>query len=82
MVDEQSDNDGQSDQQGKMMYRWVDGVRQSDGQIMEMAVGLTDGHVNDKLMGWQMDWSYDGWMGMTDRLIMSWTDSATDSWVD
>ena len=82
MVDEWSDDDGQSDGQGKMVYRQLDGDGQSDGQITGLAVGLTDRCVNDELMGWWMDWSYDGQMGMTDGLAVSWTDSATDGWVN
>ena len=82
MADEWSDDDGQSDRQGKMVYRWSDGDGQSDGQIAGLAVGVTDRRVNDKLMGWRMDWSYDRWMGMTDGLTMSWTDNVTEGQVN
>ena len=78
MADEHSDDDGQSGGRGKMVYRWLDGDRWCDGQIVGLVVGLTNGHVNDKLMGWRMDWSYDRWMGMTDRLAMQQTDELMD----
>ena len=74
MIDSQTDG-------GKMVYRWSDSDRQSDRWIMGLVVGATDRHVNDKLMGCQMDWSYDGQMGMTDRLTMSQTDSVMGGWV-
>ena len=70
MADEQSDDDGQSERQGKMVYRWLDIDGRSDGLIMGLIGGLADRCVNDKLTGCQTDWSYDGWMGMTDRLAM------------
>ena len=44
--------------------------------------GVTDGHVNDELMVCCTDWSYDRQTGMMDGCAMSWTDSATDGWVD
>ena len=56
MEDEQSDNDGQADGQGKMVYRWSDIDRWSDGLIAGLMGGVTDGHVNDELMGCEMDW--------------------------
>ena len=58
----------------------IDG--QSDRLIMGLMGGVTDRHVNDKLTGCWMDWSYDRRMGMTDRLAMSQTDSAMDGQVD
>ena len=83
MADEWSDEDGQCDGWGKMVYRQSDVDRWSDGLIMGLMGGVTDGHVNDELMGCcQMDWSYDGWTGLTDQLAVSWTDNATDGQVD
>ena len=82
MVDEWSDDEGQPDRQGKMVYRWSRGDRQSDGWIMGLMGGVTDGHVIDELTGWLTDWSYDGWMGMTDGLAMLQMDSVTDLQVD
>ena len=66
MVDEWSDDEGQPDGQGKMVYRWSDHDGRSDRWIVGLMGGVTDRHVNDELMGWWMDWSYDRWMGMTD----------------
>ena len=54
----------------------------SDGLIAGLTGEVTDGHVNDELMGCQTDWSYDRQMGMTDGLAVSQTDSATDRRVD
>ena len=82
MADEWSDDDGQSDGWGKMVYRQLDIARWSDGLIMGLTGGVTDAHVKAELMGCQMDWSYDGWMGMTDGLAVSQTDRATDGWVN
>ena len=82
MADEWSDDDGQSDRQGKMVYRWSDSDRRSDRQIVGLVVGVTDRHVKDELMGCWTDWSYDGWTGMTDGHTMSWMDIATDGQVD
>ena len=82
MVDEWSDDEGQPDRQGKMAYRQSDVDGQSDRWITGLMGGMTDRHVNDELTVCCTDWSYDGWMGMTDRLAMSWTDSATDRQVD
>ena len=59
-----------------------DGDRWSDGWITGLALGVTDGYVNDKLTEWQTDWLYDGWTGMMDRLAVSWTDSGTDGQVN
>ena len=75
MIDSQTDG-------GKMVYRWSDSDGQADGWIVGLVVGVTDRHVNDKLTGCPMDWSYDGWMGMTDGLTMSQTDSVIGGWVD
>ena len=75
MIDSQTDG-------GKMVYRWSDSDGQPDRWIMGLVVGVTDRHVNDKLMGCRMDWSYDGWMGMTDGLTMSQTHSVMGGWVD
>ena len=69
MVDESSDDDRQSDGWGKMVDR-RDGW--SDRQITGLAGWVTDRHVNDELMGWRTDWSYDGQTGITDRLAVSW----------
>ena len=82
MADEWADDDGQSVRQGKMVYRWSDIDSWSDGLIAGLMGGVTDGHVNNKLTGCWMDWSYDRQMGMTDRLAISQTDKATDGWVD
>ena len=82
MLDEKSDDDGQSDRQGKMVYRWLDIDGWSDGWIAGLMGGVTDGHINDELMGCQMDWSYDRWMWMTNGLAMSWTDSVTNRQVE
>ena len=71
MADERSDDDGQLDGWGKMLYRQSDSDGRSEGLITGLAGGVTDGHVNDELTGWQTDWSYDGQMGMTDGLVMS-----------
>ena len=54
MGDEQSDDDGQSDGWGKMVYRWSDVYGWSDGLVKGR---VTDGCVNDKLTGCQTDWS-------------------------
>ena len=81
MADEQSDNDGQSDRQGKMVYRWSDVDRQSDRLITGLTGGVTDGRVNDKLTGWQMDWLYGRQMGMTDELGDIQSDRMTDGLV-
>ena len=71
-------SDGQSDGLLKMVDEWSDDDGQSDRLIMGWMGGVTDGCVNDKMMGCQTDWSYDGWMGMTDRLDRSQTDGQVD----
>ena len=53
MADEWSDKDGQSDRWGKMLYRQSDIDGWSDRLIAGLTVGVTDGHVNDELMGCQ-----------------------------
>ena len=82
MADEQSDDDGQLDGWGKMVYRWSDSDGWSVRQIAGLVGGVTEGQINDELTGCWMDWSYDGQTGMTDGLTVSQTDSATDRWVN
>ena len=82
MVHELSDDDGQSDGWGKMVYRQLDVDGQSDRLIAGLMGGVTSRCVNDELMGCQTDWLYDRWTGMTDGLAVSQTDSLTDGWVN
>ena len=82
MVDVRSDDVGQPDGRGRMVYRWSDGDRWSDGRFAGLTGGVADGQVMDGLMGGWTDCSYDGRAGMTDGLTVGQTDSATDLWVD
>ena len=51
MADKWADNDGQSDGWGKMVYRWSDVDRWSDGLIAGLMGGMTDGCVYEELTG-------------------------------
>ena len=76
MVDVQSDDVGQPDRCGRMVYRWPDGDGRSDGWCTGLTGGVVDRHVMDGVTGGWTDCSYDGQTGMTDGLAV-----VKDGWV-
>ena len=78
MVDVWSDDVGQPDGHGRMVYRRLVGVGWSDRQFAGLMGGWTDCRVTDGVAGGWTDRLYDGQAGMMDGLAVGQTDSATE----